>query len=435
MTMKIDDTLKFKLQLVWKGALIGVLVGLLVSSYRFTLEYLDTLRNQWLDKPIGWFSLCSIVGLIGLAWIVSRLLKWAPFSNGSGIPQIRAELDGEIHVQPLPTLVSKFVGGAINNFVGLSLGREGPSIQLGGTLTKAVASKLNVKSEEETNYLMTAGASAGLSAAFNAPLAATLFALEELHGSFSPFLLITSLIACLTANLTSFYFLGQESSFSFGLNSQVPYQQWPWLLLAGIICGLIGSLYNVTLQTLKKCFNQIKLPKFYIIAILFIFTFIMGHSSRLLLGGGHSIVEMLVETPLSITILLFLVFGKLIFTAISFDSGVQGGIFLPVLVIGAATGSLIYQIITPFAHLDGLMLHFIVVCMAGVLTAVVRSPITAILLVMEMTASNSNMLMISSCVFTAYLTAELLKVKPVYEQLYENLLDSLNPLTHNKKNQ
>ena len=122
----------FRTQLILDGIIVGFLSGLISIAYRYTISQMDFLRH-WLyqSKDILWLLL--ILGLILIiTYVLTKLLEWAPFSNGSGIPQIKAEILDRIHPAPLPIIISKFIGGSLNNLLGYSVGREGPSIQMGG---------------------------------------------------------------------------------------------------------------------------------------------------------------------------------------------------------------------------------------------------------------------------------------------------------------
>ena len=124
-------------------------------------------------------------------------------------------------MEEVPTIASKIIGGGLGNLMGFSLGREGPSIQIGGASAKLVGKFLK-REPDEIKYLITAGAAAGLAAAFNAPLAGCIFAIEELHKSYSKYVLLPALIASITANFISFVLMGNETAFSFAVAESLP---------------------------------------------------------------------------------------------------------------------------------------------------------------------------------------------------------------------
>ena len=183
---------RFPVILIGEGLLVGIVGGLIVLLYRVALSYagdwLHAILSYIKGRPIwiaGWFLV-----LVLLAVVVGKLVKWEPMISGSGIPQVEGEVTGKLRQNWKKVLPAKFIGGFLCLFGGLSLGREGPSIQL-GAMTGQGISRILDRGKTEERYLMTCGASAGLAAAFHAPLAGVMFAIEEIHKGFSVSILIS----------------------------------------------------------------------------------------------------------------------------------------------------------------------------------------------------------------------------------------------------
>lgn len=414
-----------RLRLVADGILIGLISGTASVAYRALVALMEHWREM-LYAQRGMVILPILGLLFLLGWAMGWLLKRAPYSGGSGIPQIRAELMGRIQMHVPWTLISKLFGGAFAALGGLSLGREGPSIQMGGLVAKGLG-HLMKKDTVETNYMITAGASAGLSAAFNAPIAGALFALEEMHKSFSPYLMLPVLLSSIVANAIAFFTLGVEPAFSFRFQAVLPLSMVPINIAVGILCGLMGVLYNKGIMSALSGFDRIKLPKPVVLGVLMVLTYPLGRWMPEVLGGGHHMVEEMTKGGVGFFPLFCLVAVNLIFTWICFGSGAQGGIFLPTLVLGAGTGQLLYLLLSPFLPLEGYGVNFIILGMVGVLTAVVRAPILSIVLIMEMTASFTHLIAVSTVAYVAFLVAELVHSEPIYESLYERLVSRLRP--------
>ena len=196
----------FKTILTAEGFLVGIVAGLVVLLYRVLLEYAGRGMNLVLEYARkypallgGWFLVLFV-----LACIVGKLVKFEPMISGSGIPQVEGEMMGKLDQVWWKVLPAKFLGGFLSLFSGLSLGREGPSIQIGAMAGKAVSKALKREKTEE-RYLLTCGASAGLAAAFHAPLAGVLFSLEEIHKNFS----VSVLVSVMTASITADYISGE----------------------------------------------------------------------------------------------------------------------------------------------------------------------------------------------------------------------------------
>ena len=412
-----------KYRLIWEGIVIGVLSGLVTIFYRWLLGICENGRGKLLSffgKGIGWMVLWFLI-LVALAWVVSRLFQKEPMISGSGIPQIEGEFHEKFRQKPLRVLLLKMLGGSLSILGGLSLGREGPSIQLGGMGGLMVADRLH-RDGEEKRFLLLCGASAGLSAAFNAPLAGVLFAVEEIYKTISPSLLFSVMVSSVCADFLSKIFFGTKAVFSFPLEAQLPLEQYWMLLLLGVLVGVLGTVYNKSLLFTQKQFQKIKKP-FLRLLIPFLIAGVLGFCLPQVLGGGHSMVELLMEPEFVLSFGLLLLLAKFLFSMISFGSGAPGGIFFPLLVLGAYIGVLAG---TPL--IDGLGLsheflsQFAVLAMAGFFTAIVHAPITGIILLCEMTGNFGNILPICLVCIVSYIVTKMLGNKPIYDSLLERMI-------------
>ncbi len=408
-------------RLVWEGILVGLVAGGISVLYRFLLGFAETTRGQVLSffgKSVG-MAAVWILCLAGIAWIVSCCLKKEPMISGSGIPQIEGEVYGKFQPKPVRVIFYKMLGGFLSVFGGLSLGREGPSIQLGGMGGKWVSNTLN-RNVEEKNYLLTCGASAGLSAAFNAPLAGVLFAIEETHKTVSPTLLFGTMISSVTADIFSKCFFGMSPVFSFPMDSGIVLQQYWLLVLIGVVTGVLGAGYNRILLFSQTLYRKIKNP-FVRLLIPFLLAGCLGFYMPEILGGGHEITQLL--TPqLGISVLVILLVAKFLFSMLSFGSGAPGGIFFPLLVIGACLGGIFGNIAVMALGLEPQVFYqFVVLAMAGYFTAIVHAPITGIILLCEMTGGFQNILPITAVCIVSYITTDLCKNQPIYDSLRERM--------------
>ena len=420
MTEIHDKKLYRKKRLEWRLALFGLLVGLasgiIAVCYRLFLTKVDSLRTSVLLSATFWQSVGILLALLFFAFCMHRLLLWAPYSGGSGIPQIRAELLGKIDMAVEPTIVSKFIGGILGNAGGLTLGREGPSIQLGGMLAKKASRLLDV-SEMEERYLVTAGAAAGLAAAFNAPLSGALFAMEEIHKSLSHLFLIPCLAACLMANYFSFSVLGVQSAFAFGIHATLPVTALGFIVAMGVLSGVVGVVFNRGLLFANRALPKLPIPRYLVIFLIMAVLFFVGRQEPLLLGGGHALIEDLAKGAFSLAPIFVFLLLRLLFVWASYGSGAQGGIFLPVLAVGALTGALFFSLGSGWIASEYYM-NFLYLGMVGVLTAVVQAPLMSIMLVMEMSGSINIMLPMSVCAIIAFLVAKVCRTEPIYESLF-----------------
>lgn len=410
----------FRYALVWEGIAVGAAAGLVTVLFRLLLSKGDLLR-AWIgdliaDKP--WLLPLWLLLLGVAAGVVTLLLKWESFIGGSGIPQVEGELQGALSQTWWRVLLAKFVGGLLTIGSGLSLGREGPSIQLGAMAGKGV-SKLWKRGPTEERMLLTCGASAGLSAAFNAPLAGVLFSLEELHKDFSTEVLLSTMASSITADFLSRTLFGLQPVFDFSSLEMIPLTHYGLVLVLGAALGLVGVLYNFCVGKAQDIYTRI--PWAYGKTLLpFLLAGVLLVVYPAVLGGGHDLVGQVSEDlPLQALLLLFVL--KFAFSMVSFGSGVPGGIFLPLLVLGAIVGSAFSQGV----HLLGVetsTTNFVILGMAGLFAAIVRAPVTGIILISEMTGSFSHLLTLSLVSLAAYVVADLLQSPPVYDMLLERLL-------------
>lgn len=418
------QTGRFRIHLVFGGAFVGLASGMISVLYRYTLGRLDTVRNLMYSHITIEKGALMLAGFLLLAFLMHLLLRWAPFSGGSGIPQIRGELLGKADIESTPTLISKFFGGAMGAFTGLTLGREGPSIQLGGTLAKMISKGMKA-SEMERRYLITAGASAGLAAAFNAPLAGALFALEELHKSFSHFFVVPCIVASVLANFVSFSILGMEPAFSFPMHEMLPISFFWVPLSIGVLGGILGSLFNKGLLFFSQNMKKLPIPRYAIIFIAMILAFCVGLYSPLLLGGGHGLIERLATKPVAPTALVVYFAIRLVLVWTGYGSGAQGGIFLPVLTLGALLGAFCHSFMMGG---DAYYPNFLYLGMAAILSSVVQAPLLSILLVSEMSGTMMQMISVTATAVVAYLVAQVLNNGPIYESLYDNMFTKDDPV-------
>lgn len=414
-----------KIKLLIQGIVVGIFSGFLIVFYRIVLEEAGNIRQFILNLNMNkgilipmWFLI-----LIVLSYIVGRLVKRDPLISGSGIPQVEGVLLRKLKMNWLTLIIGKFVGGVISIGAGLSLGREGPSIQLGAAIGQGVG-KIFKRNAIEEKYLVTCGAAAGLAAAFNAPLAGIMFVLEEVHKHFSPLILLPAMSAALTADFISKHFFGLKPVFNFSGIIPLGLETYGFIIVLGIIVGVLGAIYNNTLLKTQDLYNKQKwLPIEFRPMIPFMMAGILVFVFPEILGGGHSLIESLIHGDYTVNMLLLILVIKFFFSMISYGSGAPGGIFFPLLVLGAISGAIYGDLLQSFFGLHSNYINnFIILAMAGFFSAIVRAPITGSILITEMTGSFSYLLSISTISLVAYITAGLLKSEPIYESLLERLL-------------
>jgi len=409
---------RFKYKLILEGIAVGSIVGLVIALFRIMIVKADHARQMAVHlvkvKPIYAFAVLLV--LILIAWILDKLIRFEPDISGSGIPQIEGELKGLEDGEWREVLIAKFAGCVLAIGGGLALGREGPSIQLGGMIGKGFARRKNALLTEE-RMLMSCGAGAGLAAAFGAPLAGVLFALEELHKNFSAEVLVSTMAASAVADYIAVNIIGLRPVFDFDVEHRIPLRLYWAVVLLGVILGILGVIYNKLLDKMQDFFDRLG-NKFISIGIMLMISFLMMFIYPTVLGSGNNLVKVISDGKFTLIALAILLVAKLLFSTGSFGTGTPGGIFLPLLVIGAITGGLYSTFLsTAFGVEEYYIKGFVIIAMAGFFSAIVRAPITGVILITEMTGNFMTLLSLVSASLVAYVVADLLGGEPVYDQL------------------
>ena len=424
-----------KHKMTLQGVLVGLLTGIVVGLFRLVIEKAEFLRTNYMLPLIGSGKLWLLIMIVMIiAFFVYIMAKWQPLASGSGIPQVKAELRGQLKQPVYRLLIAKFTGAVLAIGAGLSIGREGPSIQLGALVGKGYA-RATRRLPVEEKMLLTCGAGAGLAGAFCAPFSGAVFALEELHKNFSVDVLVSTMAACISANFVSAYIFGLDPVFNLSIPSRLPLKQYWILLIMGVLLGLLGNIYNNLMMKALKTYD--KLPKPLAIGVAFALAIVVMLFMPQALGGGHSVVGQIAHgeftlgfgilgNKIGIGILISLIIFfivKLIFSAISFGSGVAGCIFLPLLVLGAIVGGIFGEAFNQINGSNELYIaNFVILGMVGMFSAIVGAPATGVILITEMTGDLQNFFPLVIVGLISYMVADATGTSPIYDLLLDRLM-------------
>jgi chloride channel protein, CIC family len=418
-----------------RAALVGLCAGLVASFFRVVLAGADAARNgllEWSHQYTFWGWLFPLVfSMSGAILSVMLVRRFAPETSGSGIPHLEAVLHRLRTLNWKRVLPVKFIAGALAIGGGLALGREGPTVQMGGAVGDAISKWLKVPPRERRT-LIAAGAGAGLAAAFNAPLSGVIFVLEEIQRDFHPFVFGAAFLAAAIADIVSRLLSGAFPVFSIPDYPTPPTASLPIFALLGIFAGLLGVVFNRSLLGTMNLFARVK-GRWSLVAAAGVGALVglAGWFSPMIVGGGHSLAETALAGDLILWVIPIFFIIRFLMTISSYGTGAAGGIFAPLLALGALLGLALGQIANRIAPgIVPLPAVFAVVGMAAYFTAIVRAPLTGIVLIVEMTGNYRQMLPLLVACFCAYAVAELLKDLPIYEALLER--DLLRDGTHIK---
>ncbi|MBO4358016.1 MAG: ClC family H(+)/Cl(-) exchange transporter [Candidatus Methanomethylophilaceae archaeon] len=398
--------------------------------YRLTLEYSNGVARGIFDflreNPI--FIAVWILAAFGAGYLIYRLITWVPAASGSGIPQVKGNVMLGHKISGIPILIVRFICGIIGALFGLSVGREGPSVHIGAATAEPIAEKVS-DDELEKRMMLTSGAAAGLSAAFSAPISAMLFALEEIHHSFSEYVLIAGLASAVVADIIASFIFGMKPVLDFVAVPDIDLNIYLWLIPCGILAGGLGWLMNRSYMSMRALFS--KIPGWLALTIALLIALPVGLFIPEALGGGEEAVEIAERAEVGLLFMITMLAVKIVFSCTSFGSGVPGGIFMPILAIGALGGASIGMIMTEFGMPSAYVCNCAVMCMAGTLASSLRTPVTAVMLITEMTGSLIHLLPLAICVLIAYAASGRLKTRPIYRLLLTDIMEKDQSLQEN----
>ena len=415
-----------------QGIMIGMITGLIVGTFRWiidhTMKFLFFIYPLMRQKPI--YLIPYVIATLLIVFILGQVIK--PVLNnitGSGVPQVEAVMLNENKMNWWSILWRKYVGGLLAICPGLFLGREGPCIQMGAMVGQAFGENLFHADPDDLKRLQGCGIAAGLSAAFSAPLAGVFFLVEEITFNFTPKEVLTALAAAMSSDLMTLFFFGTQPCLYLPLEKSLPLTSYWFVTIMGVALGLLAHLYQYCLLSLKPVYSKLtKIPKIYHSIIPLLLVIPIGLWNATLLGGSHDFISSLFEPifmkniqtgTLSLMLLPLIWFiVRFIFSMISYGASVPGGIFMPILVLGALLG-VIFAVI---------MIHFniapkrcygiiIVTSMCAYFGVIEKAPFTALTLLTEMVGSVEQIFPMLITTFIAYFVLDLLGGKPIYAAL------------------
>jgi CIC family chloride channel protein len=407
-----------------RAILVGVCAGAAAVLFRGLIAGADGLRNfliQWAWRAPVWGWVVPVAfSAVGATLGVALVRQYAPETSGSGIPHLKAVLHRLRDLRSLRVLVVKMVGGVLAIGSGLALGREGPTVQMGGAVGDGISRWLKVSTRDRLT-LTAAGAGAGLAAAFNAPLSGLVFVLEEMQRDFRPAVFAAAFLAAAAADVVARLASGQLPIFKVPAYAVPPLTALPAFLILGCLAGLLGVLFNRCLVGALNRMGRIRTRiGLWTAAIVGAGVGLFAWYLPFAVGGGHDLAEALLAGKITLIAIPIAFLVRFVLTIGSYGTGAPGGIFAPLLVLGAllglSMGHFVHFIAPNIAPQPGV---FAVVGMAAYFTAIVRAPLTGVVLILEMTGNYDQMLPLLVSCFCAYAVAEYLKDVPIYEALLQ----------------
>lgn len=424
------------------GSLTGVFAGTAVFFFKLIAEWLTekSVEIYHAAQQNPWLVVGVAAGAAVLSLVAALIQKWSSECRGGGIPRAEGVLRGILTFRWLRTAIAVTVNSWISFCVGLPLGSEGPSVLL-GTAIGCGTSKLPLSHESWNRYIMTGGACAGFAVATAAPVTGLLFGLEEAHKRFTPMIFLmcgsSVLFGMSASNLWAMLF-GMKAEPLFNVSECMGQFQMRdvWvLLLLGVAVAIVACGYNLTVFFMGKVFDgKLKqAPQWAKLLTVFLLTVFVGvvavgefDGTDALFGGSALICKLVQPNNYSWTIILVLLVVRFFMIAFATSSGATGGMFIPMLSLGALCGALCGKLFVSMGMSEQLFGTVVLVSMVAFMGAATRAPLTALVFTVECTWSFSNLFYVATTVFVSYLICEIFKVEPLYDVLLKRMTEKHN---------
>lgn len=398
----------------WSGAFA---VGLAAVLFAMGGEHAHVGFRQIIAISPWLPLLLTPLGFVAIAYITRRFF---PGSQGSGIPQaiaaLESDADARSRLLSLRIAISKVFLTLLGLLCGASVGREGPTVQVGASILHSIGALGRFSRVEAERALIIAGGAAGVAAAFNTPLAGIVFAIEEMTRSLEQRVSGTVLTAVIIAGIISMAMLGNYTYFGHSTASFSLATGWAAPLVCGVVGGLLGGVFSRVLILLSRGWpgrlgSLMRAHPLWTAGVCGLLLALVGIASgSTIYGTGYyeakAILEGQGETSFAYGFL------KLIATILSYASGIPGGIFAPSLAVGAGFG-MDLSTLFPLVSVGGIVLMSMVAYFAGV----VQAPITAFVIVMEMTDNHDMIIPLMVAAMMAHGVSKLVCPTPLYRSL------------------
>ena len=394
------------------GFFTGVLIFLFKLSASFVIRWSERIYAFVRENPK--YLPIMILGAAAIGAVSSLILKYARECRGGGIPTAVASIRGLIPLKWIQGVFVLFGSALLTFFVGVPLGNEGPSVQMGAGAGKGSASLAKKTKLAWERYLMTGGASSGFAIATGAPLTGIIFALEEAHRRFSTTLFIVASSSVLWGTVTHrylSYFFGVDTTFFDLTISQVLPMRYLWVaIIIGAVSGVCSLLFT-KIYRIVSAISKTKLGKIPFnlqLVVTFAITALLGFLSVNFVGTGHSLIEAILHKKTVWYALLLALVVRAVLMIFANSEGVTGGIFVPNLAFGAMIASLVSDgLISTGIVEEEYYTILIVVGMASFLAASSRTPLTAIIFSAEALCVASNVMPVVFGVVVSYCIVEI----------------------------
>ncbi len=423
------------------GSITGVLTSIVVTLYKFIAKSIIVLSAQgysYMQEHLYILPIAIIVSF-GLSFLFAYIYKTHPNIRGGGIPTSIGILRGIITFKWLKTLIGTFVLSLVSFLVGVPLGNEGPSVEMGTAIGRGSVFTMAKKHKAWDRYSMTGGACAGFSVATGAPVSGIMFAIEEAHQRISPMIIIVASVSVIFSRITS-----EIISPIFGVDINLfPKLNLPsleikniWLpILIGVIVGAFAVLFLYYYRAIYSVFNRLlkKVPHAYKIFIVLALTLIFGVISLNYISTGHHLIEeLLLDNKVTVIALVMILLIRSTLTLFASSNSITGGLFLPIMALGAVLSSMIAKSLMLMGLDSSYYTVILVLGITACISSMMKTPLTAIIFAVEALSCYENIMYVVIVASIAYMITEIFRAESINDTVIENRIHEINGVRQSK---
>ena len=413
------------------GFVTGTLTSLIVMLYKLCAKHIihfsqtayEYLRAHLYILPL------VLIGLFAVSLLLAFIYKKTPNVKGGGIPTSVGILRGIITFHWLKNLIGVFLLSLSSFLMGVPLGNEGPSVQMGTAIGRGSVYTFAKKHRAWDRYSMTGGACAGFSVATGAPISGIFFAIEEAHQRISPTIVIMAsssvLFASITSKLMSPILGVSEKLFEIPDLPVLDVKSYWIPLVVGVVIGIFSALFLNYYKLIDHVHDVWlkKIPHFVKIFAVLVLTVILGLCSFSFISTGHELILELFESKGTILFLLLVLLVRTTMTLSANKTGITGGTFIPILTLGAVLASIVGKALISFGVDSGMFTVILVLGITACISGCIKMPLTAIMFALEALSCADNVIPVVIVSFVAFLATEMIGVKSINDEVIEMRLD------------
>ena len=370
----------------WQLCLLAIIGGCASASmvvlFSITIDAIRSLYDTYFSNYNSLNLLSRMLIPISGVLIIIFLSRLTGYKyTRAGIPFVLHRLKINYGVIPFRNTLNQFFGGAMAIASGFSVGKEGPSVHLGAACAGFISNKLNLP-YNSVRTLCACGVAAGISACFNTPIAAVIFVLEVILREYKVHIIIPIMLAAIVGSLITSHTIGAALEFEFFTTFDFDIIHYPYLIILGLLLGVLASIFNYQLTATIKRFQHVSIVKRLMSAALI--TAFLSYLLPNAFAGGISQISFALNNEWEFQLIIIALLAKILMTIFSLGLGIPGGVVGPILGIGALTGIFVAFTIGQLTGNTSLASDFALMGMAGFMAATINAPLSALLAVVEL---------------------------------------------------